>query len=621
MNKIYPILFFKQCRLLEKIIIFSLIFFCFKVDLSAQKPIILIQNQQKYDLGNGNVAFYEDVSSKLTFEEVQQKKFIIHSLKSFNQGYSVSKFWFRVELENRSTRKWIFVIVGTLIDDIEFFEKSSYGTFIKRVSGDNLPHSSREIHSPLFTFYLNVPQNEIRTIYFSIKSKDTKQFSLNIEDDEYFKTTLTNDMIKWFFYFGMLFMMFVYNLLLYFSIRDLSYLFYVFYIASFGLLQFTMFGYGTEFIWGENIWFTQRASAVFVGLTNIFIALFSYKLLNIKVFYPKLKIVFLYIVVCGGLMVFISLINPTSNTNYFTAVFSLFNVSVMYAVGVIVVRKGYVPARFYIIAWGILFFSIAIYILNISRILPNQYISYLTMPIGGIIEITLLSFSLGNRINTIEKDKTNAQQEVILQLQTNESVRKRIARDLHDDLGSTLSSIRILSEFAHNETFAHPEKVPNLLNKIKNSTQKLQENLQDIIWTTQSKDNSVDELMVKIRRFGGEVLEAKNIDYRLKINKNLNTITLPANVQYDIFMIFKEAINNIVKYSKAKNVFVNMYLLDNLIILNIKDDGIGFDILQDRDGNGLKNMPERAKNINGTIEISSKTNEGTNIQLIVHVPI
>ena len=101
----------------------------------------------------------------------------------------------------------------------------------------------------------------------------------------------------------------------------------------------------------------------------------------------------------------------------------------------------------------------------------------------------MLSFALGSRINEIEKEKTNAQKEVVNQLKNNELVRSRIARDLHDDLGSTLISINILSEFAKKENTDQPEKLPQLLNKISECTQKLQENLQDIVRTTQNSDN------------------------------------------------------------------------------------------------------------------------------------
>lgn len=604
----------------KKLILISVFINCFLLESFAQKLISLTQNQTHYPLSYNMIDAFEDPSTLLPFDEIKNKKFTTCTKRMLNSGYSDSKFWYRIKLKNESNKRWIFAVKGTLLDEIELFEIKPDGTVSKRISGDHYPHSTREIDSPMFTFYLKIPQNESQMLYLSVKSQDTKQFTLQIDDDEFFNKQLNQVMFRWFFYFGMLFMMFIYNLLLFFSIRDITYLYYVFYIACFGMMQFAIFGYGTQFIWGESVWFTNRAPTIFAGGTTIFIALFSYKFLNIKFFFPKLKVIFIYLVTCGSLIIIVNFIKPTATSNYLTAIISLPNVLMMLVIGTLVLLKGFQPARYYMLAWGVLFFSIGIFLMNAVGLLPESNLKNLILPMGGIFEIVLLSFALGNRINTIEKEKTKAQQEAVKQLQANEQVRTRIARDLHDDLGSTLSSIRILSEFAQNQTMQNPEKVPNLLNKITNSTQKLQENLQDIVWTTQSKDNTVEELLVRIRQFGGEVLEAKNINYRLKIDNSLNKIVISPNFQYDIFMIFKESINNIVKYANAKNVIVNFGLKGDLIVLSIKDDGIGFDTEQEKDGNGLKNMPRRAENIDGDVEIISKIGSGSTIILRFPVP-
>jgi signal transduction histidine kinase len=605
-----------------RIILFLIFFFhTFSIKIVAQQQIILAQNQAKYDLENTVIDIFEDPTAKLTFEEVQHQKFTRGTLKNINSGYTNSKMWYRVNVKNESDKKWVFIIFGTLIDEIELFEIKSNGNVEKRLSGDHRPFSTREIDSPVFGFHIDIPKNQTQTMYLGIRSQDPIEFTLHIEDILYYDRVARREMYKWFFYFGMLFMMFVYNLLLYFSIRDTAYLYYVLYIASFGLFQFAIFGYGTQFIYGENIWITNRASSFFGGLSTIFIALFSYKFLNIQFFYPKLKWVYVYLVLCGFIIAVINLPKPTSSNNQIIASVSLLNTFLMVVLGILIVRKGYPPARYYMIAWGVLFFSIAIFLLNVAKILPETNTIYLILPFGGVVEVILLSFGLGNRIKTIEKGKISAEKETLKQLKENEEVRTRIARDLHDDLGSTLSSIRILSEFAQNETVMHPEKVPNLLDKIKNSTQKLQENLQDIVWTTQTKDNSFEGLLARMRLFGGEILEAKNIEYHFNIDKTLHNLKLSPNVQYDIFMIFKESIHNIVKYAKAKNVEVNFGIKNNLLTLTIQDDGVGFDCFQEKEGNGLKNMPHRAAQIGGKMEIISTKGKGTNIAFMMPVPI
>ena len=593
----------------------------FSLKVHSQNTVQLSQNLSKYDLEDTLIQIFEDPTANLSFEQIQQQKFTNSPLQNINSGYTDAKMWYRVKVRNNSNKQWIFIVFGTLIDEIELYEIKEDGRVKKRLSGDYKPHSTREIDSPVFGFYLDIPQNQTQTMFLGIKSNDPIEFTLHLEDTAYFERASKREMYKWFFYFGMLFMMFMYNLLLYFSIKDDTYLYYVLYIASFGLFQFAIFGYGTQFIYGENIWITNRASSFFGGLSTIFIALFSYKFLNIRTFYPKLKWIYVYLVFCGIMIASVNIHKPTPTNNQIIALVSLINTFLMVFMGVLVFRKGFPPARYYMIAWGVLFLSIIIFLLNVAKVLPENNTIYLILPFGGIVEVMLLSFGLGNRIRTIEKGKINAEKETLKQLKENEEVRTRIARDLHDDLGSTLSSIRILSEFAQNETISHPEKVPNLLDKIKNSTQKLQENLQDIVWTTQTKDHHFEELLSRMRLFGGEILEAKNINYHFKIDKNLHQIQLSPNIQYDIFMIFKESIHNIVKYAKAENVEVNFGVKDNILTLTVRDDGVGFDCREAKNGNGLKNMPHRAENIDGNVEIISKKGNGTSIIFTMPVPI
>jgi signal transduction histidine kinase len=601
--------------------LFVIIFLYFSPKIQAQNIIHLTPDQVRFNLNTEVIEIFQDPSKQLNFLQVQKQKFVISKQRNINAGYTDAKFWYRVKVKNTLPKRWIFVMVGSMMDKIEFFEIKPNGSIRKRVSGDHYPHSSREFESPLFTFYLDIPQNETFTLYLSVESEETKQFNLSIQDIPYFTRTISRDMFKWFFYFGMLFMMMIYNLLLYFSVRDKTYLLYVLYIANFGMLQFTIFGYGTQFIWGNSPWIADRATSFFTGGSTIFISLFSYKFLNINFFFPKLKIAYIYLILCGFVIASINLINPSIHNSYFIAIISLFNTLLIVFFGILVMRKGYPPARYYMTAWGVLFFAIIIFISNATKILPDNNINYLILPFGSVAEVILLSLGLGNRINTIENEKAKAQEEAMKQLHEKEEVRSRIARDLHDDLGSTLSSIRILSEFAHNETISHPEKVPSLLDRITNSTQKLQENLQDIVWTTQTKDNTFEELIARMRLFGGEILEAKNINYHFSIDSTISQVQLSPNIQYDIFMIFKESIHNIVKYANAKNVEVDFGLKNNLLTLHIKDDGVGFDCTHERNGNGLKNMPRRAENINGKITINSTIGQGTNVVFTMPVPI
>jgi signal transduction histidine kinase len=177
-----------------------------------------------------------------------------------------------------------------------------------------------------------------------------------------------------------------------------------------------------------------------------------------------------------------------------------------------------------------------------------------------------------------------------------------------------------LSEFAKNESKNHPENIPNILQKINESSRKLQDNLQDIVWTTQNSEHKLESLTSRMRLFAGEILEAKDIDYQIDINKEIGNINLNSTTQYDIFMIYKEAINNIVKYAKAQKVRIEFIIFENEIRLKIIDNGHGFDLNSEKTGNGLKNMKSRAENIGGILHLKSEIGKGSMVDLILPVP-
>jgi signal transduction histidine kinase len=597
----------KSISMLKKLF-FIILFFLFQSIATAQKTIELNKKDRSFELNKEYFTVYEDKTCSLSFEEIQKQRFSNHSSNSFNFSYSESKFWVKLKIQNKADKKWMFRMLGTLLDEIELYQGDSTGSFKKRISGDKYPHSQREFDLPDFAFNLIIPQNQVSEIYFSVKSIDTKQFTVRIEDETHFAENQHLRLTMWYFYFGLISMMFIYNLLLYFSTFDKSFIYYSLYIFCFIMAQMTLLGFGTQQFWGEYLWFPNRMPMFFTTTTGVFALLFALNFLDVEHFAPKSKIYFKIFISINIILGVLSLIKPAAIYNQLSSYLIVIQSIMVIIVGFKILNRGYSPARYYLLSWAALFVALILFALKMNGLLASTMINYTILPLGATIEVVLLSLGLGNKIRV-------TQQALVQQLTENEQVRSRIARDLHDDLGSTLSSIRILSEFAKNQAASNPIQTEEILKKIVNSSQKLQENLQDIVWTTQSKDNSLNELTTRMRRFGGEVLEAKNMDFRMKIDDKIYELSFSANIQYDIFMIFKEAINNIAKYSEAKKVEVKMYLDNNSLNLEIKDDGIGFDTNSEKEGNGLKNMIKRTENIGGKIEIKSELNKKTEISL------
>jgi signal transduction histidine kinase/ligand-binding sensor domain-containing protein len=199
-----------------------------------------------------------------------------------------------------------------------------------------------------------------------------------------------------------------------------------------------------------------------------------------------------------------------------------------------------------------------------------------------------------------------------------EKVRERIARDLHDDMGSTLSTIGMLSDLARRNIDAQPGKTAQWIDKIGDSTRQMAEAMEDIIWSVRPDNDTMSKIIARMRTFAGNALESKNIDCHFQIDPAVLNLRPGLEARRDFYLIFKEIIHNAAKYSAADTVGVHLFLKNKTLVLEIQDDGVGFDPENPEikgSGNGLDNLRKRAANIGAVLEIRSKVKRGTAIAL------
>lgn len=195
------------------------------------------------------------------------------------------------------------------------------------------------------------------------------------------------------------------------------------------------------------------------------------------------------------------------------------------------------------------------------------------------------------------------------------NLRSRLARDLHDDMGSTLSTINILSSMAKTKIGTDPAKSSEYISKISENSQRMMEAMDDIVWSIKPQNDTMEKLISRMREFANEALESKDILFNMEIDEKVLGMKLSMDARRDLFLIFKEGINNAAKYSKATRLFIFFALDKGLFTLKIKDYGVGFNLNDLDDGNGLENMKKRASNLNGALTINSKPGEGTELIL------
>ncbi len=198
-----------------------------------------------------------------------------------------------------------------------------------------------------------------------------------------------------------------------------------------------------------------------------------------------------------------------------------------------------------------------------------------------------------------------------------ERVRKRIASDLHDDIGSSLTQISLLSEVVSQRVATSDGGVAQPLAMIANSSRELVDAMSDIVWAINPQKDHLSDLTQRMRTLTSEVSTACSINVHFRTPETDDDLPLGANLRREVFLIFKESINNIVKHSAATEADVEFRIDGDQLFLRVADNGKGFDLTHESEGHGLTSMKGRAEEMGGSFHLQSNIGKGSTMSLIV----
>ncbi len=225
--------------------------------------------------------------------------------------------------------------------------------------------------------------------------------------------------------------------------------------------------------------------------------------------------------------------------------------------------------------------------------------------IAGLALFFLWGITFFNRYQL--KKKLEQQNSLLL-------MRNNISQDLHDDIGASLSNINILNELAR-RNISQPEKSKEYLSKASEDIQRISESLSDIVWNINPRNDDLQNLFVRMKRYAADMLDGKNINGQFDFPVNETNLALSMTQRRDLYLIFKEAVNNLIKYSDAKNAMIKITATDHIMEMVVQDDGKGFERKKTREGNGLQNMEHRAKATGSNVLVQSTPGAGTIVKL------
>jgi diguanylate cyclase (GGDEF)-like protein len=362
------------------------------------------------------VEYLEDPLRQLTIDTVQSPEWAARFKPSRvdqpNFGYSASAYWFRFTLAPVPPSAGLLLEVGLpSLDSVQLYtpEGAAYGV---KDAGDQLPWDARLIRHRNYLFALSAPVGAPATYYLRVHSSSVVTVPLTLWTAAALADHERHAQLAYGLFYGLLIALCLYNLALLLALRDLTYLYYVAYVASMGLGLFVFDGFAFEYLWPTNVWWANQALATMFSAAIVFASVFARNFLSTSVHEPKLDRV---AVVIAAAAAAISVCSATGSLLNYSQLMQM--VSALAAAGatlylVIAIRglaRGFRPARFFLLAWSTMLVCIMLGALRNFAILPTNFLTMNGLHLGLAFDVLLLSFALGDRINLLRRDKLDAQ--------------------------------------------------------------------------------------------------------------------------------------------------------------------------------------------------------------------
>ncbi len=334
-------------------------------------------------------------------------------------GFQQGAYWFHAKVVNRNADEpyWMLVQSFALLDRVDVYLRYPDGHIVHHASGDSLPFSARSISYRHPNFRIALPPGETVDLLVRTQSQSSMQVPLELYTPAAFTSLSRDSQFVMGVYYGILLALFVYNLVLWLTLRDASYFWYLFHISAFGLVLFTLNGYSFEHLWPNSPWLANVAVPLSICLAIVGMQQFSRNFLELPKRFPRGNIVSLCVIaVCVSLGIAALWLPYRIATPWATRAVI---VSVLWTVtvAIVVLRRGYMPARLFLVAWALFLTGAAMIAALAFGLLPKNMMTEYGVQIGSALEMLLLSIALSYRYASLRNENERIAAEANLQLE------------------------------------------------------------------------------------------------------------------------------------------------------------------------------------------------------------
>jgi serine phosphatase RsbU (regulator of sigma subunit) len=427
---------------------------CGFFDVFAQKTIVL-KSQETYTVGK-SILYYEDIDKKLSFQDVladsttqqiqPQINWQFYPADNLNLGLKLSGLWIKAVFKNTTQKNdWLLAMSYPAADTFAVYQKIN-GSWQKKIYSDRQPFPLRDFQYHDYVVPLHLPDNEPHTIYMYVFNTGSLSVPIEVLEHKTFTESVIIKEIGYGLYYGIMLAMVLYNLFIFFSLRDVSYIYYILSIVFTTIFLGSVTGHTFHYLLPNTIWFQNGSSMVgmfgWVASSAIFTITFlssaKYTKILTKVLYGN--------VIIGVVGCLNSLTAPYTIMVRIGAVMVAINTLIILATTITNTLRGNKVARYFTFAWAMFLFSIFTIVLARVGMLPTNFFTTHGVEIGSAIEVILLSFALSDRYKLLKRANEKLQNDaLILQKHATETLEYKV-KERTTELRETVEELHQTNE-------------------------------------------------------------------------------------------------------------------------------------------------------------------------------
>lgn len=414
--------------------LFILLFFCLlsPAHLNAQQSVAVNDTVNQHIFSYKEIYCLEDPAGKYNIDKILSPQIATRfkaSWSSTPQNYHLgSVYWYRITIKYpvKTQHNWILEFFDQTIDDITVYSPDESGQYEAEKFGALNKFSKRHFQHKNFEIRLNTsPQKEV-TYYFRIKSHQTADVIIVLRSVNWFIQYALNEYLMFGIFYGMILVFAFYNLMMFIAIRQRQHLYYVLYTLSVGFYELCNDGIGYQYLWPNSPVWNEYAYGFALCCISVFALLFTNKLLFVKTKAPILyKLINTVIALRVAFLILCVIIDKQLFNYKFLDAIPL---CIAFYTGIYILRKGYRPARFFVLGYSFLSAGVALKLLIMLDVwwLNFGAVSYYSLSLCFILEMILLAFAIGDNVRLLKGDRDKAQREIIKQLTDNQKLKEEI---------------------------------------------------------------------------------------------------------------------------------------------------------------------------------------------------